>query len=88
MDFLSRRRVLPAIVISVDANEYLIDKRLPEGYILSNGLFRFPAGYWENYFVNGKMYNPEGDRSLDEQRELIARDLSEEGFTKKKSMNS
>ncbi len=33
--------------------------------------------------MNGKEYNTEGNRTLDEQRELIAKDLSEENFSTK-----
>jgi hypothetical protein len=49
--------------------------------LLDNGKFRFPAGYWESYFVNGKEYNTEGNRTIEEQQELIAKDLADEGFT-------
>jgi len=80
LDFLSHRPVRATIMIATNANEYLIDKHLPEGYLLNNGVFRFPAGYWESYFVNGKEYNAEGNRSLDEQHELIVKDLTNEGF--------
>jgi len=81
LDFLSRRSVQAIILISLDVNEPLVADRLPEGYLLDNGKFRFPAGYWESYCANGKEYNAEGNRTLDEQRELIAKDLSEEGFS-------
>mgnify|MGYP001564907501 CR=1 FL=1 len=70
------------MLISTDTNEQLIAGRLPDGYLLENGIFRFPAGYWESYFVNGKEYNVEGNRSLEEQKELIGKDLLQEGFTK------
>jgi hypothetical protein len=81
LDFLSRRQVRATMLISIDANEPLVAGHLPEDYLLDNGVFRFPAGYWESYFVNGKEYNAEGNRSLEEQKELIAKDLTEEGFT-------
>jgi hypothetical protein len=71
------------IVVSTDAQENVLAAHLPEGYLLAGGLFRFPAGYWESYFVDGKEYNYDGTRPLDEQRLLIARDLSEEGFEEK-----
>lgn len=80
LDFFSRRAVRATILVSIDADERLVSSRLPEGYLLDNGTFRFPAGYWESYFVNGKEYNVEGDRTSEEQRERIAKDLSEEGF--------
>lgn len=82
LDFLSRRAVCATILISIDANERLVAGHLPDDYLLDNGMFRFPAGYWESYFVNGKEYNAEGDRTIEEQKELIAKDLSEEGFSK------
>jgi len=82
LDFLSRRPVQAMMLVSIDVNEPLVANRLPEGYLLDNGKFRFPAGYWESYFVNGKEYNVDGNRTLDEQRDLIAKDLLEEGFSK------
>jgi hypothetical protein len=82
LDFLSRRPVRAMIIIQTDKNDQKIAGRLPSEYLLENGLFRFPAGYWESYFVNGREYNVEGNRSLKEQQELITKDLSEEGFTK------
>ncbi len=83
LDFLSRRPVRATIIISVGANKCLIEKHLPENYLLDNGVFRFPAGHWENYFVDGKMYNAEGNHSLEEQKKLISKDLIEKGFTNK-----
>lgn len=53
--------------------------------MLDNGKFRFPAGYWESYFVNGKEYNAEGNRTPDDQRELITKDLTEEGFSQEEA---
>lgn len=58
----------------------MIARRLPAEHIYDNGLYRFPAGVWESYFVNGKEYNYDGDRSLEEQKRLIAQDLALEGF--------
>jgi hypothetical protein len=81
--YLLRRPVRALIVVSTDAQENVLAAHLPEGYLLAGGLFRFPAGYWESYFVDGKEYNYDGTRPLDEQRLLIARDLSEEGFEEK-----
>lgn len=80
LDFLSRRPVQAVIMISLDTSETLAASRLPEGYFLDNGIFRFPAGYWESYFVNGKEYNADGNRTTAEQQELITKDLTEEGF--------
>lgn len=82
LDFLSRRPVQATIPISLDISESLVASRLPEGYLLENGIFRFPAGYWESYFVDGKEYNVEGNRTIEEQRDLIANDLAKEGFTR------
>ena len=81
LDFLFRRPVRVTMLVSIDANERQVSTRLPDDFLLDNGKFRFPAGFWESYFVNGKEYNTEGDRTLDEQKELIAKDLTEEGFT-------
>ncbi len=58
----------------------MIGERLPKEYLYENGLYRFPAGVWESYFVNGKEYNYDGGRSLEEQKTLIAQDLAHEGF--------
>lgn len=82
LDFLSRRAVRAMIIIQTDEDDRKIASRLPSEYLFENGLFRFPAGYWESYFVNGKEYNVEGNRTLKEQQNLIAKDLSEEGFAK------
>ncbi|MFH1142613.1 MAG: hypothetical protein ABIH67_00240 [Candidatus Uhrbacteria bacterium] len=79
-DYLSRRPVYAIILASIDANEHLVSKQMPEGYWFSNGTFRFPAGVWESYFINGKEYNAEGNRTLEEQKELMAIDLAEEEF--------
>jgi len=81
LDFLSRRVVRATMLVSIDANERQVSGHLPNEYSLDNGQFRFPAGYWESYFVNGKEYNTEGNRSLEKQKEFIAKDLTEEGFT-------
>ncbi len=81
MDFLSRRPVRAVMLLAFDVNERSAANRLSEGYVLDNGLFRFPAGYSESYFVNGKEYNAEGNRSLDEQKALIAGDMMKEGFS-------
>ena len=80
-DFLYRRPVRVTTLISINLSEPLVASRLPEEYLLDNGRFRFPAGYWESYFVNGKEYNVEGNRTVEEQRELIAKDLAGEDFS-------
>lgn len=83
LDFLSRRAVRVTMLITLDVNERTVDGRLPDGYSLDDGIFRFPAGYWESYFVNGKEYNIDGDRTREKQEELITKDLTEKGFSKK-----
>jgi len=83
LDFLFRRPVRATILVSTNSSERQIADRLPDEYLFENGQFRFPAGYWESYFVNGKEYNAEGNRSLEEQKELITKDLSADGFTSK-----
>jgi hypothetical protein len=85
LDFLSRKQVQAIILVSIDVNERLVANRLPEEYWLDNGTFRFPAGYLASYFVNGKEYNADGNRTLEEQRELIAKDLEEEGFDREEA---
>ena len=80
MDFLSRRPVRATMMIAIDKDERGVAERLPEFFLLANGVYRFSAGVWESYFVNGKEYNVDGNRSLAEQRQLILQDLSAEGF--------
>lgn len=83
-DFLSRRPIFAQILVS-DRDDHLngvINERLPEGYIRSGRTFQFPAGYQESYLINGKDYNFQGDRSVEEQRALIETDLLTEGFSK------
>lgn len=84
-DFLSRRPVRAEILIALDGNERSIAGKLPENYLFDNGVVQFPAGFWESYFVNGKEYNVDGDRTLEEQRELIIQDLAQEGFNKEEA---
>ena len=80
VDFLSRRPVRVIILANSSGNNRAVAGRLPEDYIFEDGKFNFPAGFWESYFVNGKEYNVDGNRSLEQQKELIIQDLAEEGF--------
>ncbi|OGH91773.1 MAG: hypothetical protein A2534_04585 [Candidatus Magasanikbacteria bacterium RIFOXYD2_FULL_39_9] len=86
-DYLSRTPVGATLIVDIkkDENEYLIAHNLPEGFTLENGVLRFSAGSQESYLVNGKEYNVYGNVSVDAQKELIIKDLSEEGFTEKEA---
>lgn len=79
-DFLYRQPVRVITLANSSENELVVASRLPEDYIFEDGKFYFPAGFWEGYIVNGKDYNVDGNRSLEEQRVLIIQDLAEEGF--------
>lgn len=80
VDFLSRRPVQAIMLTNCSGNNRAVASRLPVDYIFENGKFNFPAGFWESYFVNGKEYNVDGNRSLEQQKELIIQDLAGEGF--------
>lgn len=80
---LLRSPVRAISIVAIDIQEKAIANKLPEDYTLAGGVLRFPAGYWETYFVDGKEYNYDGTRSLEEQKKLIAKDLLEEGFDEK-----
>jgi len=81
-DILARRPVIAQIIVSGtdDHLDAYINKHLPEGFIRSGRVFQFPASYQESYSINGKDYNFQGNRSLEEQRTMIESDLAEEGF--------
>jgi len=85
MDYLSRRHVRATILVSLFPNEKVIAAKLPNDYVLENGKLLFFAGYWETYFVDGKEYNPDGDRTVEEQRLLIRADLQQAGMTDSES---
>lgn len=80
VDFLSRRPMRAVMLVSSAEHEYAVARKLPQDYIYEDWKFYFPAGFWESYFVNDKEYNIDGNRSLEEQKELIIQDLAKEGF--------
>ena len=82
-DYLHRQPVLAQVVMSSNEEHLddLINERLPEHHIRSGKIFQFPAGYLKSYRINNKDYNFRGDRSLEEQKELIETDLMAESFT-------
>jgi hypothetical protein len=79
-DYLSRRPVVGVLFWAMEEDERKIAERLPKEYFFDDGIFRFPAGLWESYFIDGKDYNPDGDTSLESQKESIVADLVKEGF--------
>ncbi|KKR07438.1 MAG: hypothetical protein UT32_C0011G0006 [Parcubacteria group bacterium GW2011_GWC2_39_14] len=80
-DFLSRRPVNATIILSMNVNSFDISSKLPKGFFYDDGQFSFPAGFWESYRVNGKEYNVDGNRTVDQQKELILADLLTAGFS-------
>jgi len=85
LDFLWRRPVQVTILkrLPEEENEHLIAQRLADGYLYEGGVFTFPAGFHESYIINNKDYNYDGKYSLEEQKELVLRDLNQVGFEPK-----
>lgn len=86
MEFVWQRPVFAIIHLTPEKNGNSIAAKLPEGYFYENGAFRFPAGVWTSYFVNGKEYNVDGSRSIEEQKELIIEDLKADGFSRDEAL--
>ncbi|MFH0779483.1 MAG: hypothetical protein V1928_01355 [Parcubacteria group bacterium] len=86
LEFVWRRPVAALIHLTPEANGNSIAAKLPEGYVYENGAFRFPAGVWTSYFVNGKEYNVDGGRSIEEQKESIVEDLQADGFSREEAL--
>lgn len=87
LDVLRRSQVQALTVLThiPPWEEDMVARKLPEPYLFDGGHFRFPAGLWESYIVNGKEYNVDGNRTLEEQKELIIHDLLQEGFTQEEA---
>lgn len=62
-------------------NPFNLPKNLPEGWKIYENAMTFPIGYHEEYIVDGRMYNPEGNLSLKQQQEKIRGDLKAKGYT-------
>ena len=81
-DYIKRKpiRVQSLCLPSEIENEHTIRHQLPSEYLYENGILSFPAGFLESYIIDGKDYNYDENYSLDEQKELVLKDLVKEGY--------
>ena len=68
-DYLMRRKVHAITFHDAPVSALQVRELLPTGYLYDgDGKFRFPAGYQESYVVDGKDYNFDSEKSLEEQK--------------------
>jgi thiamine kinase-like enzyme len=72
------------ILHGMEIHDFGLDKYkkiLPNDWEITDKRLIIPAGIHQSYFVNSREYNPENNRDINKQKELIHNDLLNEGFS-------